>query len=192
MQLKVFIRHYSKYHRPNKESEFDWFENQSSLESAIINAAEAKNERGKQYSHQHRVNNTAISNAKFILLENANNIEKIDSFHNLWLLLNKLIKPINGIGELYIYDTTLRIGAFLKIYPERVYLHAGTRIGANRLELKNFNKEWIEINELPQSLQNLSMDEVEDILCIYKNDFVKGNIDFSKSCGKISKNKKKC
>ena len=192
MNLKVFIRHYKANYRPNKENELDWFENQPSFESAVINAAEAKDERGKMYSHQCCVNTMSIKNAKAELLENNDNLERSDSFHSLWLMLNRLIKPISGIGELYVYDTALRIGAFLKLYPEKVYLHAGTRTGANRLKIKKSNKEWIELDELPKQFQELPMNEVEDILCIYKDDFIKGNIDFENSCSRESKTKKFC
>jgi hypothetical protein len=33
------------------------------------------------------------------------------------------------------YDTALRIGAKLKLFPTKVYLHAGTRLGARALGL---------------------------------------------------------
>ena len=191
MNLKVFIRHYKANYRPNKENEFDWFENQPSFEPAIINAAEAIDEDGKRYSHQRRIKRVPINNAKAELLENIHNLEKSDSFHSLWLLMNRLIKPINGIGELYVYDAALRIGAFLKLYPEKVYLHAGTRTGAKRLKIKKSNKDWIELDELPKEFQELPMNEVEDILCIYKDDFMKGKIYSAKSCVVSIKNTKK-
>jgi len=191
MNLKVFIRHYKINCRPDKENEFDWFENQPSLESAVIYAAEAKDENGKRYSHQRRIKTIPIKNAKAELLENFEKLKNADSFHSLWLLIGHLIKPINGIGELYIYDTALRIGAFLKFHPEKVYLHAGTRIGAKRLKIKNSNEDWIELSELPKDFQKLPMNEVEDILCIYKDDFLNEEIDSAKSCANDLKIKKK-
>ena len=192
MNLKVFIRHYKTNYRPNKENELDWFENQPSFESAIINAAEAKDENGKRYSHQRRIKRLAINIAKTELLENIDNLEKCDSFHSLWLMMNSLIKSLSGIGELYVYDTALRFGAFLKLYPEKVYLHAGTRTGANRLKIKKSNKDWIELGELPKEFQELPMNEVEDILCIYKDDFIKGKTDSAKSCARELASKKSC
>ena len=191
MDLKVFIRHYKVNCRPNKENEFDWFESQPSFESAVSNAAEAKDENGKRYSHQRRIKIIPIKNAKVELLENSDRLRNADSFHSLWLLIDRLIKPISGIGELYVYDTALRIGAFLKFYPEKVYLHAGTRTGAKILKIKTSNKDWIELSELPKDFQKLQMDEIEDILCIYKDDFMKGKIDSAKFCAGDSKNKKK-
>jgi hypothetical protein len=97
MDWKTIIRSYSINSRPRKEVEFNWFRRQSSIESAIISATEAKNERGKQYSHQRRIDKNAIREAKTILLENADDIKKSKSFHHLWLLIRDLIKPISGI-----------------------------------------------------------------------------------------------
>jgi hypothetical protein len=37
------------------------------------------------------------------------------------------------IGEPTVYDTALRIGCYLNKFPEVVYLHSGTRIGAKNL-----------------------------------------------------------
>ncbi len=47
MDWKIIIRHYKSNHRPRKDNEHDWFRRQSSIESAIIIATEAKDERGK-------------------------------------------------------------------------------------------------------------------------------------------------
>ena len=65
-------------------------------------------------------------------------------------------KQIKGIGELTIYDTALRIGFYLDIYPDKVYLHAGTREGAKRLigEDKVKNKKYLEMSELPKRTSN--------------------------------------
>lgn len=193
MNFNAFIRHYAANFRSNKEKELDWFERQPSFESAIINAADAKDERGKMCSHQYRVDKVSMKRAKEILLENIDDLEKSDSFHSLWLLMNYLIKPIKGIGEVYISDTALRIGAFLKIYSEKVYLHAGTRTGAERLKIRSSNKDWIELNKLPKDFQKLAMNEVEDILCIYKDDFMNEKVDYAKSCStKLKGENKSC
>ncbi len=86
MDWKIIIRHYKSNHEPRKENEHNWFRRQPSIESAIKNATEAKDERGKQYSHQRRIDKNAMREAKTVLLENADEIEKSKSFHHLWLL----------------------------------------------------------------------------------------------------------
>lgn len=71
------------------------------------------------------------------------------------------------VGELYVYDAALRLGAHLGLAPTFVYLHAGTRLGARALGLGQ-GRAYLEMHELPLPLQALSPDEVESFLCIYK------------------------
>jgi hypothetical protein len=85
----------------------------------------------------------------------------------LFILINGLLQSVKGIGELYIYDTSLHIGANLGHSPEKVYLHSGTRKGARRLDYKN--KYVIEMDGLPEEFQHLEPFEVEVNLCIYKD-----------------------
>ena len=57
-------------------------------------------------------------------------IRVCESFDKLQDLIKETMKDILGIGDLYCYDTTLRIGAKLRLHPQTVLLHAGTRKGA--------------------------------------------------------------
>jgi hypothetical protein len=49
-----------------------------------------------------------------------------------------------------------------------VYLHAGTRDGAEVLGFGR-RRRTIELHELPAPLRGLSAREIEDLLCIYKS-----------------------
>ncbi len=71
------------------------------------------------------------------------------------------------VGELTVYDTALRIGAHFGLEPTRVYLHAGTRVGARVLDLDD-RQSTIEMDELSAPMQRLLAREAEDLLCIYK------------------------
>ena len=82
------------------------------------------------------------------------------------------IGPIHGIGDLTIYDTALRIGVNLGLWPTRVYLHSGTRVGARALGL-NWRAPHIEPDDCPAELQLLRPHEIEDCLCIFKDRFVR-------------------
>lgn len=84
-----------------------------------------------------------------------------------------------GFGELAIYDTAVRIGAFLGIVPDRVYLHAGTREGIKVLEEKGYLQEGshkrksIGLNEMPNEFSCLSADEIQHFACCKKSDMNK-------------------
>jgi hypothetical protein len=169
MNLEAIVRHYISPWRPYKQRELNWFRRQPSLEAAISVAAKAEDERGKRYSHQYRITRKAMQEANRLLLEKHDVLQRCKSFHELWQRIRIILGPVTGLGELYIYDTSLRIGAYLNLLPDRVYLHAGTRTGAKAFGIVSRNEEWIEVAELPGLLRELPPHEVEDILCIYKD-----------------------
>lgn len=178
MSLAAIIRHYLKHYQPLHDHELMWFHNQSSLEDALRIAGEAQDDEGHRYSHQRRVKSQAIREATRRLADSHDEIRDCSSFHDLWNLLVLRLSPIQGIGELYIYDTALRIGAHLRLTPEKVYLHAGTRIGARRLGLvpaRDGSKQWLELTELPALLRDLAPSDVENLLCIYKSRLPRSN-----------------
>ncbi len=168
MNWDVIIRHYQINHRPDLQRQIDWFRRQPSLEHAIKNACYALNEKGKRYSHQNRIKLIPMQSAYKTLFEESDQITQCGSFHALWIIIKRL-KKIKGIGELYIYDTALRIGAYLNLYPQKIYLHAGTRKGANNYGFNTANRDWLEMSEMPKELKGLEPREIEDILCIYKD-----------------------
>lgn len=118
-----------------------------------------------------------MQSAVKLLWEEINPIRKCNSFHDLWLTTKKL-RAIKGLGELYVYDTSLRIGAYLNLFPKKIYLHAGTRKGASNYGLEIANREWLEMTEMPVKLKELEPQEIEDILCIYKDKILP-----NKGCG---------
>jgi hypothetical protein len=87
----------------------------------------------------------------------ASALRQCRSFAELHALFEALIGPIHGIGPLAIYDITTRVGAHLGLEPGFVYL--GAAKGAKALNLDH-RREFLALR--PR--------EVEDCLCIYKDD----------------------
>ncbi len=56
---------------------------------------------------------------------------------------------------------------YLGIEPDLVYLHRGARQGAAVLGL---NGATLDPKQLPKSFRQLTPAEIEDVLCIYKNE----------------------
>ena len=102
------------------------------------------------------------------LLKNRSQVRSATSFEELIELVNGLIRPIDRIGELAVYDTALRIGARFGLEPEKVYVHSGTRDGARKLDSDLANRETIEMDELPAPIRKLKPREAEDFLCVYQ------------------------
>lgn len=144
--------------------------NQPSLHIAIEVAAIAQDDCGKRYDHQWRIRRTAMVEARKRLVAAQTEIAGVESFLALLALVERLLLPIPGIGELYCYDSAARIGAYLGIHPDRVYLHRGTRAGARALRLPH-TRPWLLLSEVPEQLSGRSAREVENILCIYAKDF---------------------
>ena len=143
-----------------------------SLELVVHHAALATDERGKRYSHQCRIPRRSLSGAKTVLVSSIPELKHCKSFHELHALLLDRLRKIRGLGELYCYDTALRIGAFSGLSPELVYLHSGTRTGAKALGL-NVSGSFIAPAQIPAAVRVLAPSEIEDFLCIYKDRFRK-------------------
>jgi hypothetical protein len=129
MNLQCIVRSYVRDCRPGAKDELNWFRGQRTLSSTIRFAALAIDSKGKRFSHQRRLSKTTLQGACCSLLRNESKIRLCKDFDELHTLLDSLLHRTKGVGELYIYDTALRIGAKLGFLPTKVYLHAGTRVG---------------------------------------------------------------
>ena len=165
--LAELVRSYRVHNQPNSLNELEFFRKMPSFEVAIYHAGLAINRRDKRFSHQYRIPLAVLSRAKSLLAEKAPRLKTCRSFHELHACLTKALASVRGIGELYTYDTALRLGAFLNLKPEHVYLHAGTRAGARALGF-SVAAGYVEFSALPKAIQVLQPHEVEDFLCIYK------------------------
>lgn len=148
-----------------------------SLEQAIDLAAGSIQQNGKMHSHQVKVRLSARLEYAEKLKRNAERLRAARSFHDLWMVFDEL-KPW-GIGELTVYDMATRVGAFLKLDPQRLYMHTGARAGwlalcerfaPERVEYWR-REEFVPKARFPKPLKWLTVDEVEDFLCTYRDEF---------------------
>jgi hypothetical protein len=101
----------------------------TTCESAIEKAALAINRKGKRCSHQRRLKKAALKQACRSLVDESGPIEQAEDFDGLFRLIRAAVNRFPESVNFYVYDTALRIGAKLNLFPTRVYLHAGTRRG---------------------------------------------------------------
>jgi hypothetical protein len=165
--LEDIVRDYRKRHGPLAKEEGDLFRNCPSLGRAIEYAGAAQDGNGRRFDHQRRITQTALSASTAKLRRSTKQIESARSFADLHEILEEILRPIFGIGDLYIYDTAVRLGLKLGLAPSRVYLHAGTREGAKALGLHT-RQGTLAVDQLPKKLRKLTAGELEDVLCIYK------------------------
>lgn len=166
--LARIVCDYRRNHQYNAEQEQRWFAIQPTFCQAVEVAALAKSPSGRRLSHQRRIPERVLEESCRKLIAELPALAASRSFEELHGIIAATIRPIAGIGELTVYDTALRIGAFLHLEPCSVFLHAGTRVGARRLGLDT-SHEFLPLNSLPAELRVLKPHEIEDVLCIYKH-----------------------
>ena len=165
--LAEIVDDYKQNHQKGAIREHDHYQSLT-LEAAIKYAGWAMDGREKRYAHQRRIKRIALKNFEQQLSAKRDEIAACASFDDLYDLVWKIADPLYGAGRLLAYDTALRLGANVDKRPDRVYLHAGAKVGANNL---GYPRDWkhIEVEHLRQELRGVRPEEVEDILCIYKD-----------------------
>ena len=161
------VRDYLKTCRSSAREQLDFYASRPSLAKAVELAALAKDDRGKRCSHQRRIPASALSES-YARLRRLR-LNRYRSFEQLIEAISRAVSDIPRIGPLTIYDTALRIGAYLELEPKEVHLHTGTRDGARALGLGR-DSSVLRVSDLPPAFRTLSPGEIEDCLCIYKDE----------------------
>jgi hypothetical protein len=170
--LEALVKHFKITRAHHRDGSIEQCAAAATLEEAIRLAATAAHPSYKKHIHQWRLPDDVLEAASARLLTRIDGIQNAPAFGDLHGLVASC--AVAGFGELAIYDTALRLGMRLKRPPMAVYLHAGTRKGAEAMNRNfagnrlNLSKDILEIRELPAPLQQLSPAEVEDFLCVYK------------------------
>ncbi len=169
--LSDVIDDYIRRHRVSAAAEMDFFRNESFL-VAIKYAALYKLANGHRHPHSYHRTPEALEEAYRRLQAIPGEMRKCSSFEALHDLIEREIGGIDDIGPLTVYDVATRIGAHLHLEPEKVYLHSGTEKGARALGL-GARRKTLEPADLAVEFGQLTAREIEDCLCLYKDDLGK-------------------
>jgi len=137
----------------------------SSFEEAVFRACKCRNELGKKHNHQSKVRDVCLDAWAIKIVGNIH-YKEIYSFDQLFDELRIIL--IWGIGPVTHYDVATRIGAWMKLEPEQLYLHAGVLDGWKLLHGNGKWPERIHRDFWPGALRILPADQVEDLLCAYR------------------------
>ena len=172
----IVKRYISSKHRQEALDELAEFRDQPSFRDCIEQAGRArvsdeKRRDGKRANHQRRIPEATLRAWTETLLRKSDAMRSSSSFDALFEIVDKESRKLWGIGELTVYDTALRIGAYheLELEPKEIYLHAGTREGAKALGFDG-SRRSIRRDKLPEAFQQLKPYQIEDCLCIYADD----------------------
>jgi len=153
-----------------------WWAAEGLAFATVVERAARAEIRGVRHPHQRRLQARSLERGHAALKAIQTRLERAADFHELWSTVGAAYRPIHGLGELAIYDTAERLRHRLKLESAHViYLHSGARIGARRLAGGRLEREcaWgIQRVDVPAGLRNLSTHQIEDILCIYKDDLL--------------------
>jgi hypothetical protein len=166
--LVAVVKNYLDRFAPGEAAYLRFYQIQRTTEGAIEKAAMAELPSGKRFVHQRRIPRTVLCAAKDSLL--TANLSSCQTFHELFQMVQQRIGGIGGIGELTVYDTAHRLGAYFGLSPEYVYVHSGVRDGLRALRL-DYRVAQIAVADLPTPFHRLRPEQVEDCLCIYKQQF---------------------
>ena len=162
------VRHFILHKRHKLHDELAWFAGQASFPRALDEAVHARDPRGKRLSHQRRLVRHVIPAAFPALKTISTQLRHSASFDNLLSQIEQALSGIPGAGDLYFYDTALRLGSFLGLYPTRVFLQTGALKGALRLSRRYRNRS-ISLAEFPVAFRALAPFEMENLLCSYES-----------------------
>ncbi len=165
------IIHYKKWRKENPDTWILHAIAQRDMKAAISVSVFSINNTGKRNPHQRRLKKQTLEELETNLLLRIDDISSTKKFSQLLQIIEEC--KVKGIGALTCYDVANRIGNRLKLQPEVVYLHAGTKKGIENLLGNKIKQRSIKKNELPEPFKSygLSCHEIEDILCIYKDKF---------------------
>jgi hypothetical protein len=158
---------YRRQNAPQIDGYLRYFRELNSVEKAICDACHGR--KGTIHPHQHLVGKVRLEAAKVLLLAKSRELTDASSFEEILAIVEAARRQIHGFGELAVYDTSLRISAFLEKLPMVVYLHAGTKVGCRALGVSTRGGK-VEMSRLPPAIQTLMPYQAEDFLCIYKEE----------------------
>lgn len=164
MTLDEIVNDYIRTQRPYAREEMQNYENEPNPTAAIRRAALCETKDGKRHAHQRRIPRGLLEHVETKLQAIRRKLSDAADFDALHHLIEEEIGGMKGIGALTVYDIAQRIGAYFGKTPERVYLHAGVRVGARALGIVG---DSFDPKILPKPFARLATSEIEDCLCIY-------------------------
>lgn len=134
---------------------------------AVSRAVDSRRPNGKMHNHQTKVKESVRRKFGYAIVDTIDP-DAPEDFDDLYDWMEEL-KP-KGIGPVTLYDVAVRVGAFLELEPEQLYLHAGVWDGWKALHngRSPVGKRRLPKEMWPEPLRALPADQVEDLLCCYR------------------------
>jgi hypothetical protein len=172
--LDLVVADYRRDHLPKAKEESAWFGDSAlPLADAIERAARSLYPSSVtdlivMHPHQCRIGHEKMGELARRLRRKVRQLRQATSFDAIQRVILAEVRLVDGVGELAAYDVAHRIGIHRAIRPDLVYLHAGARAGAAALGIRRRGTA-LPVTEFPPALESLRAEEIEDLLCIFKD-----------------------
>lgn len=169
-KLERIIDNYKKQKRKSVDYHVQFCLDQENLKDAIEAAAKAVDDYGKIHFHQRRVGKADLLALAEKLATFENELVNATAFDEIYTIVKNTNQA--GINEVTVFDTAFRIGNYLNLFPNKIYLTSGTRIGAEHLLGKLDDINTLLPTDFPSPFQrkDLSIADIEDILYVCRNE----------------------
>jgi hypothetical protein len=176
LRLDKLVSIYQLGYGAKLDAQLDRYRRLDSLETVLqfdnlYKYKDEKDQKEKIYRHQHRLGAVILRSAGEKLSKQTNLIAQCQSFEELLQRVQSATRPVHQFGPLAVYDTALRIGAKRDMWPEVVYLHAGTMKGYKELMKTRVKQGWVPLDDLPEEVRVLEPHHAENFLCIFEGLF---------------------
>jgi hypothetical protein len=179
--LKIPITHagivkdYIQKHQAALKNDLNWYSQpltwNDKIKRAVASIGQPKQPNQHQPLHQHqwRLRKSVYGAAQKKLLTVSTWLSQAKAFDDLYDAVKTQISSVSGVGPLYLYDISLRLGNSNNLKPTTVYLHAGALKGAQKiLKVPVHQGRSTHKSSFP-TLASLDPFEIENLLCLYEN-----------------------
>lgn len=171
MSLQAALNKYIKINLPDlidHKKFYESFVTPKELPTIIEKASQGIGSDNLMSSHQRRLGYDKCKEATRELAKYEMEIKKAKSFEDIFVITEIVKSRIYKIGNLWSYDTALRIGFSKKVYPKEVYVQAGVTKGVRKLFKGHLPKgRSLSTKIFPSALGILKPYQIENFLCIY-------------------------
>lgn len=160
--ISIYIAEHGK-HIQNVKAYFESI----TLSEAIGQAAKAidPTNNNKMFHHQRRIGKVKAVEGYELLKYKDVDFKACTSFDEI-MIITGVMNNVPKLGNLWSYDSALRIGFHLRIYPKDFYIQAGVVKGYVKLFNKKPRARKIVKSEFPM-LAELEAYEIENFLCVW-------------------------
>jgi hypothetical protein len=138
--------------------------------SAVEYAASGVTPHRKIHPHQRGIGVKQLRKSAALLKEYTSDIRKAKSFSNLFLITEAVKSELKGLGDLWSYDTALRM-AFNRgrtFYPQAVFVQGGVMKAIKKIFSKKLVKQrTLPVKIFPREIRTLKPFEIENFLTLW-------------------------